>query len=171
MRLIIDGYNFIRQSPTLLRIEARSLEEGRLSLIRKLATYKRVRGNPVVVVFDAGRAGHASVEEERMGGVQIFYSAAGQSADEVIINLARNLRESAVIVSSDRMVLDAARGFGCGILKSDEFEKKLKLASAFLEAGRDDDEDKPRRVTTVKKGPAKRLSKKERKNRRLTGGV
>lgn len=173
LRIIVDGYNFIRQSPSLLRIEARSLEEGRLALIRKLAAYKRAKGHGVVVVFDAGRAGHAHVEEERIDGVQVFYSATGQTADEVIINLARNLRDGAVIVSSDRMVLDAARSFGCGFLKSDEFESRLKLASEFF--GEDnfkkDEDDKPRRSGSVKKGPAKRLPKKLRKNRRQTGEI
>jgi predicted RNA-binding protein with PIN domain len=42
VHIVIDGYNLIRQSPTLSAIEHRSLEEGREALLQRLVSYKKV---------------------------------------------------------------------------------------------------------------------------------
>jgi len=40
MHIVIDGYNLIRQSDSLRRLEKFSLEEGRNGLIKKVAGSK-----------------------------------------------------------------------------------------------------------------------------------
>ncbi|MDO8786291.1 MAG: NYN domain-containing protein, partial [Syntrophales bacterium] len=49
MHIIIDGYNLIRQSDFLRRIERISLEEGRKTLIRTMSLYRKQRGHRVTI--------------------------------------------------------------------------------------------------------------------------
>lgn len=169
--IIIDGYNLIRRSRSLSRAEAIDLEHGRLALVKKLAAYRQIKGHTITVVFDASETLNLSVEEDRIAGIRILYSQGGQTADAVIINLARQLKNQAIVVSSDNEILHAAKRAGCGILQAEEFERKLDAAGAYggtplPGTGRDkSDENRPlnKRWITMKKGPAKRLPKAKRR--------
>ncbi|MBN1828305.1 MAG: NYN domain-containing protein, partial [Deltaproteobacteria bacterium] len=57
MHIIIDGYNFIRQSDRLRRFERISLEEGRKQLLRTVGEYRKLRGHKITVVFDGWGGG------------------------------------------------------------------------------------------------------------------
>ena len=50
LEIIIDGYNLIRQSRSLRRLDAQSLEQGREALLERLIAYHQVRGHPITVV-------------------------------------------------------------------------------------------------------------------------
>ena len=52
LEIIIDGYNLIRQSSSLKRLDAQDLEQGREALLERLIAYRQVRGHPITVVFD-----------------------------------------------------------------------------------------------------------------------
>lgn len=167
-QLIIDGYNLIRRSGELSTIEAKNFEQGRLALVQKLSAYKELTGHKITVVFDASRTENSSVEEDRISGIKILYSEGGQTADEVIINIANKIRDQAIVVSSDNEIIRAAKTAGCAHLGAGEFEKKLD--KALMYAGSSDPErDKGykksihKRWITKKKGPSKRLPKAKRK--------
>ena len=68
MNIIIDGYNFIRQTD-LRRFENVSLENGRKELIRRLAIYKRAKAHKITVVFDGVLGGSFSEERDRSAGI------------------------------------------------------------------------------------------------------
>ncbi|MBI2338936.1 MAG: NYN domain-containing protein [Deltaproteobacteria bacterium] len=173
--IIIDGYNLIRRSHSLSRAEAVDLERGRLELLKKLAAWRQTKHHAVTVVFDAGETLNLSVEEDRFAGIRILYSKGGQTADSVMIDLARKLREQAIVVSSDNEILQAAKRSGCSFLLAEEFERKLNAVGASAnkswrtplpETDRDrPDENRPlnKRWMTMKKGPAKRLPKAKRR--------
>ncbi|MBI4410877.1 MAG: NYN domain-containing protein [Deltaproteobacteria bacterium] len=169
--IIIDGYNLIRRSRTLSAVEALDFERGRLALIQRLANYKKLKNHAITVVFDAARTDNLSVEEDRISGIRILYSEMGQTADAVIIDLARKLKDQAIVVSSDNEILRAAQSAGCAILQAEEFERKLNAVGAYSgtplqETNRDrPDENRPlnKRWITQKKGPSKRLPKAKRR--------
>ena len=167
VHILIDGYNLIRSSASLTKMESASLEKGRLALIYRLAEYKKMKGHTITVVFDAALTDNLSVEEDRKAGIRILYSEMGQKADEVIIKLARQLKDKTVVVSSDREIQQAARLAGAGVMESQEFEKKLNEALIYGEAPLPsrDEEHQPlhKRWITMKKGPAKRLPKAKRR--------
>ncbi|MGB3941890.1 MAG: NYN domain-containing protein [Candidatus Manganitrophaceae bacterium] len=120
MRIIIDGYNFIGRQKGLRG----DLQEKRRLLIEELAVYRRIKGFSVTVVFDgSGRGG-----EERIGGVEVLFSGYGESADEVIGQLAEEFREGCTVVSSDRAVQEAVRRSGGVAIYAGEFEAKLHAA-------------------------------------------
>ncbi len=165
--IIIDGYNLIRRSPTLSSVEAHNFQKGRAALIQKLARYREVKNHAITVVFDAALTDNPSIEENKISGIRVLYTEGGQTADAVLIDLAQQLGHQAIIVSSDKQILQAAKSSGCGILDSDDFEKKLNEASFYTNPLFKDEEEtaKPihKRWITKKRGTAKKLPKAKRK--------
>jgi uncharacterized protein len=84
--LIVDGHSAIFAWPELQRLHARRSSLARDTLVKKLCHYQDYSGVRTVVVFDG--AGAVITEDSEPGGVQVFYSRAGQSADSVIERLA-----------------------------------------------------------------------------------
>ena len=168
LHIIIDGYNLIRQSAELSRLDRRDLERGRDALIDQLAEYKRMRGHAITVVFDAGNGIHQSRQKAFVKGIRIIYSGRGELADTVIKHMAARERQRAAVVSSDNDIAAYCRACGCATLPSAEFEQRLMMAAL----GKDEQADAAASgwvPTTRKKGPARRLPKSERRRRRTIG--
>jgi uncharacterized protein len=165
VHIIIDGYNLIRQSPALSRVDREDIEAGRDMLLRDLAAYRRIKRHPITVVFDGGNAPPFSRDRDRVGGIEIRYSRRGELADTVIMRMAAREREKALVVSSDREVVAFAAARGCATLGSRDFEEKMQLAAHMELKGGEETKDAGRgRGSTRKKGPRRRLPKKKRRN-------
>ena len=167
VHIIIDGYNLIRQSPTLSRLDRQDIEAGRETLVTHLAAYRKVKRHPVTVVFDGVNAPAFSRDRDRVRGIEVRYSRRGELADTVIKRMAAREREKALVVSSDGEVVVFAAARGCATISSREFEEKMNMAAYMDLKGAEETEDTGRgRETTRKKGPRRRLPKKERRNRK-----
>lgn len=161
MHVIIDGYNLIRQSPVLRHLDARDLEAGREALLERLADYRQRRPSHLLTaVFDGWQTGGPSETRDLYRGVRVIYSRRGERADEVIKRLLDRERGRALLVSSDRELQQAARRVGAAWVSSCQFDF-LSSQAAPGEPGEPEGEEPPRHGT-VKKGPARRLSKRER---------
>ncbi|MBW6486614.1 MAG: NYN domain-containing protein [Syntrophobacterales bacterium] len=172
MRIIIDGYNLIRQS-SFRQYERISLEAGRKALIRSLAAYRKNRGHSITVVFDGWIGGSPNEERDRSEGVEIIYSRIGEKADEVIKRLAETGQEEITVVTSDREIATHAAHRGKSVISSSTFEALLEETPSSAEEAKvalpfqdqlykrkiDEDEDDDK---TKKKGPARRLSRHKR---------
>ena len=169
MHLIIDGYNLIRQSERLGDIDRRSLQRGREALISALARYKKIRGHRITVVFDGGRAPSFGDQRDRRAGIDIRFSRQGELADAVIKRMCARERGEVLVVSSDTDIVRYAEARGAATIPSPAFEDKLMMAQYTDAAGEDDEAgDSGWAPTTRKKGPARRSSKRERRNRLKT---
>ena len=69
MLIAIDGYNFIKQSPTLRRLEQVELQKAREGLIEQLRNYKRLKGHSFIVVFDGRQERSWAEHRGRSGGI------------------------------------------------------------------------------------------------------
>jgi predicted RNA-binding protein with PIN domain len=119
VRWLIDGYNVIRQDPALRGREAERLESGRAALLRLVAGIaRRLPGDDFTVVFDGARAGGAG---QPPGRVRVVFSRPPESADDVLLRLARETGTGGVVVSSDRRVQDGARRAGCAAVNAPDF--------------------------------------------------
>jgi predicted RNA-binding protein with PIN domain len=170
VHIVIDGYNLIRQSATLSVIEHHSLEEGREALLQRLISYKKVKHHPVTVVFDGANADRPIEARTRWKGIHILFSRPGEVADSVIKRIVTQERERAVVVTSDREIVDFATEQGAATIDSVAFENKMNTAvytemnhTAFF-----DEEGDGWKPTTKKKGPSRRMSKRQRKSRGKT---
>jgi len=167
VHILVDGYNFIRQSETLRLYERLSLEKGRLELVRRLSGYKKFRPHRITVVFDGWLGGPPVEERSREGGIEIIYSRRGEKADDVIKRIARHAGEEMVVVTSDRGIQDAVSRCGGATISSRDFEERMlraglssqqtPLPSAGPEAAYDPDTPGKK-----KKGPSRRMPKKKR---------
>jgi len=168
MHIIIDGYNLIRQSDRLRHAERAGLEAGRNRLIEELIRYNRMNPHRITVVFDGWLDGSPNEEHYRKGGIEIVYSRKGEEADEVIKRMTRRTGGDTLVVTSDRDIADTVVRGGGVVLSSPQFEEKIKgaITGQAIEKEFPDDEPLERVVTPRKKGPSRKLSKRERKARR-----
>jgi len=165
IHLIIDGYNLIRQSHELSDLDRRSLELGREALLDRLAIYKRLKRHRITVVFDGTNAPAFTQQRGRVKGVEVRFSRKGESADTVIKRMAATEREGALVVSSDRDVVNYAASRGAATVSSSVFEEKVDMAAVINDKDADSDDEVGWIPTTKKKGPRRRQSKKERRSR------
>jgi predicted RNA-binding protein with PIN domain len=105
---LIDGYNVTRSDPATRRLD---LESQRDALVRRLGARGRELLGPghIVVVFDGvGHHGDCSAP----GAVEVRYSRSGESADDVIVDMASRAGDGVTIVSSDRGLAERAQVHG-----------------------------------------------------------
>lgn len=165
VHIIIDGYNLIRQSPDLTRIDRRDLQSGREALLELLAGYRKIKAHRITVVFDGTRAPGFTPSRDRYKGIAVLFSRYGETADSVIKRMAAGEKEGALVVSSDREITDFAQSRGAAVMASPEFEEKLIMAGHLDAEGLDGEPASGWKPTTRKKGPSRRRSKRARRNR------
>ena len=164
MLVAIDGYNFIKQSPELRRLEQVELQKARDGLIQKLIRYKRIKGHSITVVFDGRQEGGLSGHRERSGGIEVIFSRRGEKADDVLKRLATEKRDGILLVTSDREIAQFAGKKGAKVIPVSEFGEKMEMAEYYsLKGNKGGNESLDHPVAPDKKGPSRRLSKSQRK--------
>ena len=168
VRVVVDGYNLIRRSATLSGEEKLSLEHGREALVEKLRQYKRIKRQRITVVFDGADKVTLAEEKTQQKGIKIIYSGQGRTADSVIRRICRDQGENVVVVTSDGELANYAKSCGSVVMASEEFEAKVEMSFyADMKGLEGEDEGagwSPAKGTS-KRGPARKLSKRERKRR------
>ena len=165
IHIIIDGYNLIRQSAALSRLDEQDIMLGRDALVDMLAAYRKIKPHRITVVFDGHHSPVFSQTQDRRKGIAIRFSRRGESADNVIKQMAMKEREKALVVSSDEDVVNTAEAYGAATISSASFEDKMGLAGQIDGLEITDEDLRGWEPTTKKKGPPRRLSKKQRRNR------
>ena len=165
LHIIIDGYNLIRQSNNLSSLDRQDMQQGRETLIDMLAAYKKMKAHRITVVFDGTEAPLHSQQRDRRKGISILFSHNGETADAVIKKMARRERQKALVVSSDLEIVQSAASSGAATISADEFERKLEISIYTNGIETDRDGNRGWKPTTKKKGPSRRLSKRQRTNR------
>jgi predicted RNA-binding protein with PIN domain len=170
LHIVIDGYNLIRQSPSLSAAEQQSLEQGREALVERLVSYRKFKHHRITIVFDGAEAYDLGERRTRWKGIEIVFSRPGELADSVIKRMASRERERIIVVTSDREISDFANSQGAATIDSVAFESKMEMATMLGHDGDDfgDERDTGWEPTTKKKGPSRRRSKRERKSRART---
>jgi hypothetical protein len=167
LHIIVDGYNLIRNSTAFKELDRQDIQLGREALMEMLAAYKKIKHHKITVVFDGTDAAIFSRSHDRVKGITVRFSRAGETADDLITRMAAHDREKALIVSSDREITAAASACLAATIGSAEFEQKLFMAGAD-DSGRsqEDNDAGVQPFSTRKKGPRRRAPKSRRRNRR-----
>jgi predicted RNA-binding protein with PIN domain len=163
MHLIIDGYNLLHMGQSRASMTASELEGRRERLIEQLSSYRHTRPCDITAVFDGWQRGWASEKKERRRGIDVIFSRLGEKADEVVKRLAREKGAGAVVVTSDREIASFAERLAVAVIPSEVFREKLErsVAQGLKVSARNGEEET--RPEGKKKGPSRRLSKKERR--------
>jgi predicted RNA-binding protein with PIN domain len=154
--LLIDGYNFFKQSAIAALSGAPDLESGRRYLLDELWRYKKQKNIRITVVFDGTHGSSPGRKKESYRGVDVVYSKQGETADEVIMETIRAHHAGLVIVTYDRAIIDVAKKHAVPFITPARLE-------AALAGGAPDDEDRGR---PEKKGNPRKAPKGIRRARR-----
>lgn len=165
VHIIIDGYNLIRQSRPLRILDRQELQLGRDGLLDMLARYKRMKGHRITVVFDGINAPPFSQQRDHVKGIKIKFSRKGESADAVIKRMVSREKEKALVVSSDLSITQFAASKRAATISAPLFEEKVSMTAYSGIKGIEKEDDGGWVPTTKKKGPSRRRSKRERRNR------
>ena len=169
IHIVVDGYNLIKQSSVLSRLDRMDMEEGRDELIARLAAYKKVKRHRITVVFDGCKGGGLRQERTREKGISIIFSKKGEEADDIIKRTVKVIREKALVVTSDREIVEFSERHGATVISSGEFEMRMEMAVFYEDKGLEEglsDESIEKTIHTKKKGPSRRLKKSQRQSKR-----
>ena len=161
LRLIIDGYNLIRTTDLASAESRDGLEAGRAALLDELAAYRRLKRHDMTVVFDG--AGPLRPSQSKEKGIRVVFTPAGMSADEHIVRLIEEGGDQALVVTSDQGLARRVEAAGAECVSSPQFRQSLLLAAVSDLKGGDETEERPAKPA---KGPARRLSKRQRRRQR-----
>jgi len=162
MHLIIDGYNLLHITLPLFQGASEDLQRKREQLIEQLSSYRQKKPCDLTVVFDGWRGGWVTEKRERKKGIDLIFSKLGETADEVIKRLVKVRGSGVVVVTSDRDISRYAQRLSAAVIPSDQFRERIE--SLGLRGEREDafEEEEPE---SSKKGPSRRLSKKQKRLR------
>ena len=110
--LLVDAHSVIFSCPELHELHRRNAIAAREELTRRLTAYQDATGVRVVVVFD-GKGAHSN-SEMVPGGVQVFYSGGGKTADCIIERLAAKYegQHEITVATNDNLVGQTVITFG-----------------------------------------------------------
>jgi predicted RNA-binding protein with PIN domain len=132
--LIVDGHSIIFSWPELLALHQRNTALARDSLVKTLTAYQDVSGTQVVVVFDGKGAMVNKIEEP--GGIQIFYSNAGRTADEIVERLVAKYAKkfSITVATADLLEQQTVTSFGAQPIGSEGLRRMIQDAQVEFAA-------------------------------------
>ncbi len=110
--LLVDAHSVIFSWPEMRALHERNALAAREEMTHRLTAYQDATGVRVVVVFDG--KGVRSNSEKPPGGIQIFYSGGGKTADCIIERLAAKYATEHEITAAtnDRLVQQTVITFG-----------------------------------------------------------
>jgi predicted RNA-binding protein with PIN domain len=135
-RILVDGYSLLHNWPELAPDASRHSARAREELVHILTRYHDATGEPVTVFFDGAGARRGAGKNEADGPVEVLFSRAGQTADQVIERAAhRFLARGAEVlaVTDDQAVRDMVGGFGGAVASCANFICRVEDAMAELQ--------------------------------------
>ena len=110
--LLIDAHSVIFAWPELRALHLRNGLAAREDLTRRLTAYQDATGVRVVVVFDG--KGARLTADKMPGGIQVFYSGRGNTADDIIERLAAKYgsEHDITVATNDRLEQQTVITFG-----------------------------------------------------------
>ena len=130
--LIVDGHSMIFAWDDLRLLHNSSTIAARQELIRRMTSYQDVTSEHVVLVFDG--KGETVKPDHEKDGIQVFYSPAGITADQIIERLAGKYADQRrlTVASRDRGVLDTCSSFGANTISAKALHELLERAQEIL---------------------------------------
>jgi predicted RNA-binding protein with PIN domain len=93
VRILVDGYSLLHNWPELAPDKPRHSAAARDELIRILTLYRDAIATPLTIVFDGANAPAGAPRPVSTPEMEVLYSRAGQTADDIIERVAFRMRE------------------------------------------------------------------------------
>ena len=135
VRILVDGYSLLHNWPQLARRKPRHSAAAREELIHVLTQYRDAVGTPITVVFDGAGARAGTPKAESTPEMEILYSQAGQTADDVIERAAHRLGEfgEVLVVTDDYAERDTVLSLGSMASSCESFIRTVEATLADLQ--------------------------------------
>ena len=161
MHLIIDGYNLLHVNRFLTQLNALQLQWERDRLIDQVSAYQKLKSCEITVVFDGWQGGWSTEKRERKKGIDLIFSKLGEKADEVIKRLVREKGSGIIVITSDRDVSKFAERMDVPVIPSERFREKIEQSQVHVEDIFEEEDEEGGGFK--RKGPSRKLSKKEKR--------
>jgi len=114
VRILVDGYSLLHNWPELAPGQPRHSARAREELIYVLTRFFDATGTPVTVIFDGAGARPSARPPEPDGDIEILFSRAGQTADQMIERAAHRFgaHGEALVVTDDIAERETVIGLG-----------------------------------------------------------
>jgi len=132
--LIVDCHSAIFAWPDLRRLHAKRMSLARDALVKLLTEYQDSTGVHVVAVFD-GQGASKSTEVTAPGGIQVFYSGADRTADDIIERLAAKYagENEITVATSDLLEQQTVISFGALAVSTENLKTMIEEAQVELQ--------------------------------------
>ena len=119
----MDGYSLLHNWPELAPDKPRHSAAAREELVHVLTRYHDACGTPITVVFDGARPARERESARSNAAVEILYSRAGQTADQIIERAAHRLKDygEVLVVTDDHAERETVMNFGAMTSSCDNF--------------------------------------------------
>ena len=114
VRILVDGYSLLHNWPELAPGRPRHAAAARDELVQVLTRYQDAVGTPITIFFDGGGAPPGVPKHESSGQMEVLFSKAGQTADDLIERAAHRFQPygEVLVVTDDHAERDTVIGFG-----------------------------------------------------------
>jgi predicted RNA-binding protein with PIN domain len=135
VRILVDGYSLLHHWPELAEGAPRHSEAARDALVDMLQQYQDASDTPVTVFFDGRGSRKTRPKNESGNAVEVLFSSAGQTADDLIERAANRFQEygEVLVVTDDMAERDTVSGFGGLVASCGNFIAMIQNALADLQ--------------------------------------
>jgi len=134
VRILVDGYSLLHNWPELAPGRPRHSERAREELIHVLTRYYDATGTPITVFFDGAGAPPDAPKRESDSTVEVLFSRAGQTADQMIERAAHRFQDygEVLVVTNDNAERDVVSGLGGSVASCANFIRIIESALTEL---------------------------------------
>jgi len=134
-RVLIDGYSLLYRWPELAPGQPRHSARARDELIHVLTRYHDATGEKITVIFDGNGAQSDAAPDEAAGVVEVLFSRAGRTADQMIERAAHRFQAygEVLVVTDDHAERDTVAGMGAVTSSCENFIHTIKDALTELQ--------------------------------------
>jgi predicted RNA-binding protein with PIN domain len=134
-RILVDGYSLLHNWPELAPGAPRHSARARDELVHVLTRYHDATGEPVTIFFDGAGAPPNTPKHEAGGAVEVLFSRAGQTADQMIERAAHRFQPHGEVlaVTDDLAERDTVIGFGGAAASCANFIRMVEGALTELQ--------------------------------------
>lgn len=132
--LLVDGYNVIFAWDELREAAKQSAEAARNLLIDILSNYQPLRGEQIIIVFDAYKVPRANAEIYRYPNLYVVFTKEAQTADSYIEQTTYEIgkHHRVRVVTSDGLEQLIILGHGASRVSAQMFKQELEHATRRL---------------------------------------
>lgn len=134
-RILVDGYSLLHNWPELAPDQPRHSARARDELVYVLTRYHDATGEPITVFFDGAGAPAGVPENEPTGAIEVLFSRAGQTADQMIERAAHRFQNygEVLVVTDDNAERDTVTGMGATVASCANFIRMIENALTELQ--------------------------------------